>query len=82
MLSYERNDIVDRSQSGGYGFSERLKEDRYHILSASRMIKGKSKIELIYDEGYFEIFADEGLLPFSVMTYSTQTYTMASLHKI
>lgn len=78
----ENEIIVDRSQSGGYGFSERLKEDRYHILSASRMIKGKSKIELIYDEGYFEIFADEGLLPFSVMTYSTQTYTMASLHKI
>lgn len=42
----------------------------------------RGRIELIFDEGYFEIFADDGLIPFSIMTYVQQEFEKVSLHKI
>ena len=78
----EREIIVDRSHAGNYGFSKKLAEERYHILHVPRLEEGSSQMELIYDEGYFEFFADGGLLPFSVMTYVEQGYEKATLHKM
>ena len=38
-------------------------------MRASRVTKGDCTILVIQEEGYFEIFAEDGLLAFSVMTY-------------
>jgi len=60
--------IVDRSIAGDMSFSDRLTE---HGLahSAKRVYSGDCSITVIKDNGYFEIFAEDGLVTFSVMTY-------------
>lgn len=74
--------VVDRSLACSYDFSSKLSEERYHILCAPRIKRGDCPIEVIYDEGYFEIFAEEGLITFSVMTFAEGGYEKASLHKV
>lgn len=61
--------IVDRSKSGRMDFSECLQKPGYQMMRASRVTKGDCTILVIQEEGYFEIFAEDGLLAFSVMTY-------------
>lgn len=55
--------------------AEEMKEKHYDILYSPRFIPQKSHMEVIYDEGYFEIFADDGLAVFSVMTYPKKAFT-------
>lgn len=60
--------IVDRSNAGDMSFSDWLTE---HGLthSAKRKLSGDCNITIIKDNGYFEIFAEDGFVTFSVMTY-------------
>ena len=60
--------IVDRSHGGDMSFSSWLTE---HGLthSAKREQSGACYITIIKDNGYFEIFAEDGFVTFSVMTY-------------
>ena len=46
-----------------------MKEKHYDILCSPRYMPEGSSVDIIYDEGYFEIFAEDGLAVFSVMTY-------------
>ena len=59
---------VDRSNTGNFSFSEFLQE-KGTVLTAQRVLDGSCEMIVIQDNGYFEIFADGGLIAFSVMTY-------------
>ena len=60
--------IIDRSLCG---VEKTAKKKHYDILRSPRFFPEGSNIEIIYDEGYFEIFAEDGLASFSVMTYDS-----------
>ena len=60
--------VVDRSSTGNLSFSEYL-QTKAASFSAKRVKSGICKLTVIRDNGYFEIFADDGFVPFSVMTY-------------
>ena len=64
----EEEIIVDRSKAGDFGFSEFLQTKAVKFM-AKRIRRGKSTFTILQDHGYFEIFAEDGLLAFSVMTY-------------
>lgn len=69
VLSVTENEIVvDRSQAGEFSFSEFL-QTRATCFRAPRIFAGECSITVIEDNGYFEIFAENGLVVFSVMTY-------------
>lgn len=67
----EKEIVVDRSASGVYTATqdEGLKKHKYDILVAPRFISDSGHMDVLYDNGYFEIFAENGLAVFSVMTY-------------
>lgn len=67
----ENEIIVDRSTCGVYAVTQDkgIKTKNYDVLSAPRSINESGNLHVIYDNGYFEIFADNGLAVFSVMTY-------------
>jgi len=60
--------LVDRSSAGDLSFSEYL-QTKAASFSAKRVKTGNCNITVIQDNGYFEIFADDGFVVFSVMTY-------------
>lgn len=60
--------IVDRSNAGDMSFSVWLTENGLTHL-AKRERSGDCNITIIKDNGYFEIFAEDGFVTFSVMTY-------------
>lgn len=60
--------IVDRSKAGDLSFSEYL-HTKAASFSARRVKAGDCRITVIQDNGYFEIFAEDGFKVFSVMTY-------------
>ena len=60
--------IVDRSKAGDLSSSEYL-HTKAARFSARRVKTGDCKITVIQDNGYFEIFAEDGFKVFSVMTY-------------
>ena len=60
--------VVERSMAGDFSFSEFLQTKAVRFM-AKRVQTGDCNITVIQDNGYFEIFADDGLVPFSVMTY-------------
>lgn len=60
--------IVDRSLCG---VEKTAKKKQYDVLRSPRFFPEGSNIEIIYDEGYYEIFAEDGLASFSVMTYDS-----------
>ena len=60
--------IVDRSRAGNMSFSTWLLEHGMKH-SAKRVFPGKCNITIIKDNGYFEIFTEDGFAVFSVMTY-------------
>ena len=64
----EREIMVDRSRAGNMSFSEFL-QTKGKILSAKRLLSGACDVTVVQDNGYFEVFAEGGLVVFSVMTY-------------
>lgn len=69
ILSVTESEImVDRSTTGDMSFSAWLTEHGL-IHVAKRVLSGDCNITIIKDNGYFEIFAEDGLVTFSVMTY-------------
>lgn len=60
--------IVDRSDAGDLSFSEYL-QTKAASFSAKRVRTGECNVTVIQDNGYFEIFAEDGFVVFSVMTY-------------
>ena len=69
VLSVTEEEItVDRSQAGDLSFSEYL-QTKAASFTAKRVKTGNCNITVIGDNGYFEIFADDGFAVFSVMTY-------------
>lgn len=67
----EEEIVVDRSACGVYALTqeEKFKTHKYDELIAPRFAKDIGHMDIVYDNGYFEIFADNGLAVFSVMTY-------------
>jgi len=67
----ENEVVIDRSECGVYAVTqdEEIKKKNYDILRSPRFTPEKGVLKVIEDEGYFEIFADNGLAVFSVMTY-------------
>jgi len=64
----EEEILVDRSNAGDLSFSEYL-QTKAASFTAKRVKTGNCNITVIQDNGYFEIFADDGFVVFSVMTY-------------
>lgn len=64
----ENEVLVDRSQAGEFSFSEFLQKEAV-CFKAERVMSGDCKVTVIQDNGYFEIFAEDGFIVFSVMTY-------------
>ncbi len=64
----EEEIIIDRRRAGNMSFSEWLARSGTR-LTAKRMLQGDCPIIVVKDQGYFEIFAEDGLVVFSVMTY-------------
>ena len=64
----EEEVLVDRSSAGDLSFSEYLQTKAAKFF-AKRTKTGDCSITVIQDNGYFEIFSDDGLAVFSVMTY-------------
>lgn len=60
--------FVDRSNAGDMSFSEFLQTKAVRFF-AKRVKKGSSSFTILQDNGYFEIFAEDGFAVFSVMTY-------------
>lgn len=70
IVILENQIIVDRSKSSmKTDFDEHLHMDNYNIFTAERFKGGACHIDVVCDEGYYEIFADDGLESFSVMTF-------------
>lgn len=65
---------VDRSACGVYRTC--AKKKHYDILSSPRFKPEGSCMDIIYDEGYFEIFAEDGMAVFSVMTYPESAFSL------
>lgn len=63
--------VVDRRACGVYiaTLDEELKKHNYDVLVAPRFAKDSGRMDIVYDNGYFEIFAENGLAVFSMMTY-------------
>jgi len=59
---------VDRSKAGNLCFSEFLMT-KAAKFSAKRIKKEKCNVTILQDNGYFEIFAEDGFVVFSIMTY-------------
>lgn len=68
LLVTEEEITVDRSKAGNLNFSEFL-QTKAASFSAKRAKTGNCKLTVLQDNGYFEIFAEDGLVVFSVMTY-------------
>lgn len=64
----EEEILVDRSHAGDLSFSDYL-QTKAASFSAKRVKTGNCNITVIQDNGYFEIFAEDGFVVFSVMTY-------------
>ena len=64
----EEEILVDRSDAGDLSFSEYL-QTKAASFTAKRVKTGNCNITVIQDNGYFEIFAEDGFVVFSVMTY-------------
>lgn len=62
-------------------FSEHLQKPGYQRMHARRFTKGDCTVLVVQDEGYFEIFAEGGLLPFSVMTYPQSRFAEDSIRR-
>ena len=60
--------MIDRSEAGDLSFSDYL-QTKAVKFSAKRIKTGDCNITVIQDNGYFEIFAEDGFAVFSVMTY-------------
>lgn len=60
--------LIDRSEAGDLSFSDYL-QTKAVKFSAKRIKTGDCNITVIQDNGYFEIFAEDGFVVFSVMTY-------------
>ena len=67
----EREIVVDRSVCGVCEATrdEEIEKYNYDILVAPRFMKNSAHLDIVYDNGFFEIFAENGLSVFSVMTY-------------
>ena len=67
----EKEIVVDRSACGVYGVTrdEEIEKYNYDTLVALRFMKNSAHLDIVYDNGYFEIFAEDGVAVFSVMTY-------------
>ena len=63
--------VVNRNECGVYAVTqdEDIKKRNYDVLRSPRFTPEGGVLKVIEDEGYFEIFADNGLAVFSVMTY-------------
>lgn len=70
ILSVEADVIVvDRSRTTGGIDSRFLQKEAYNVFRAERYTEGAVEFVLVEDEDFFEIFAENGLLVFSLMTY-------------
>ena len=72
ILREEKRDKLNpHSIAGEENVSKAVEMQEYHydILCSPRYKPDGSSMEIVYDEGYFEIFAEDGLAVFSVMTY-------------
>lgn len=65
----ENQIVVNRSRAISYAFADCLKEEAYQVFRSKRLKNGSCNFKIVQDEGYFEIFAEDGLHVFSVMTY-------------
>lgn len=69
QISVTESEItVDRTLGGNMSFSTWLMKHGL-IHTAKRMNRGECNITILQDNGYFEIFAEDGFIVFSVMTY-------------
>lgn len=50
-------------------FCEFIEEEKHNYFMAKRYTSGPCKISIIEDEGYYEIYAEDGLIPISIQTY-------------
>lgn len=46
-----------------------IKDDKYNVFTFPRIVGNRTNLKIIRDGNYFEIFAENGLMVFSVMTY-------------
>ena len=71
IFGTEKEITVDRSSCGVYAATreKELKKYNYDVLVAPRFSKESGHMDIVYDNGYFEIFAENGLAVFSVMIY-------------
>ena len=53
----------------------------WEAMSIPRFFDGGGGMEIFYDNGYFEIFAEGGLAVFSVMTYPVNSFTKVLLNQ-
>ena len=60
--------IVDRTAAVAETVSSFLKKDSYNVFRAKRYTEGSCEILVVEDEGYVELLADGGLIPFSFIT--------------
>lgn len=60
--------IVDRSACIPQNASEVLHESRYQIFKSDRVYTGSCDINIVEDDQYYEIYADQGTAVFSVGT--------------
>lgn len=60
--------IVDRRKAGDLSFSEFLQK-KAAGFSSKRVKKGNCNFTILQENGYFEIFSEDGIIVFSVMTY-------------
>lgn len=68
----EKEIIVDRramSTNSYIDFCDCLKKNNYNVFHAPRQKQGICNFMLVQDEGYFEVFAEQGMTVFSFMIY-------------
>ena len=63
--------IVDRSECGVYAVTQdkEILKKNYDVLYSPRFTPEGGVMKILFDEGYFEIFAEDGLAVFSLMTF-------------
>lgn len=66
--------VVDRTLAGYREFDEAFMTCQYSRVEAPRMTDGSWEMEIVFDVSIMEIFAEGGLLPFSMLMYPDVPY--------
>ena len=72
----EEEIIVDRTKAGQTEFSELYASPEFSRVRGKRYKEGQYEMEVLFDVSVLEVFAEDGLLPITMLVYPQQSYEL------